>query len=74
MEQSISVLHSCIYIRLCSKCKPFRRELNKDIVMRMLGEVYHVPKEMRGLVLKEMEELGFIKKDKKVIEVLKVSI
>lgn len=54
-----SLIHICIHQRLVNYNYPFNL-IDRQRVLKMLGEVYHIPKEKRLDVIKELEESGLI--------------
>jgi len=59
-ELKIGILYLCIHNKLCERINLSRVYPKKDF-FRMLGETFHVPKKMRVVVLKEMEQKHLIK-------------
>lgn len=49
------ILYLCMHKRIHEKFGK-HGEVRKEILFRLFGEVYHVPKNLRPLVLKEMIE------------------
>ena len=59
-ELEIGILYLCIHNKLCERIT-LSRIYPKKQFYRLLGETFHVPKNMRVLVVKEMEKKGLIK-------------
>lgn len=72
---NIGILYLCIHKKLEERIG-LSRLYPKEGFFRLMGETFHVPKNMRVCVQKEMENMGLIKEigDKKNsnIEVLKI--
>jgi hypothetical protein len=66
----IKILYLCVHKR-CDDKVGLDRVLTKENYYKMLGEIYHVPKVLRVIVLKEMAKLRMLKEiDNRHIEVL----
>lgn len=68
-----SVLVRCVHSRLASKSAPDGR-IDRSYVMKILGQVYHVPKKDRHSLLEELLEQGVIKDMNKFIVVVNKDI
>jgi len=72
---NVGILYLCIHKKLEERTG-ISRILPKKAFFRMIGETFHVPKNMRVCVQKEMERMNLIKeigtKRETDIEVLKV--
>lgn len=60
-KNSVGILYLCIHNKLLCRTTSFNKIYPKKEFFRMLGETFHVPKNMRVVVLKEMELMGLLK-------------
>jgi len=69
-EIDICIFYLCVHKR-CDDKVSLDRLLDKENYYKMLGEVYHIPKVLRIVILKEMAKLQMLKEiDNRYIEVL----
>lgn len=60
-ELNKGILYLCVHKKMEDKITNNSRILSKKDFNRMLGETFHIPKNMRIIVLKEMEQKGLVK-------------
>ena len=66
----ICIFYLCVHKR-CDEKVMLDRNMTKDDFYKMLGEIYHIPKALRIIILKEMAKLRMLKEiGHKHIEVL----
>lgn len=58
MEENI--LYLCIHKRISDKVSMFNDEISEKDFLTLLGKEYHLPKKLKLVVLKRMEENGMI--------------
>ena len=69
MNGETNILYLCIYQKLRNKAG-LGESISKRYLFRLLGETFHVPKNMRVCVLREMELMGLLKCQKKNGEIV----
>lgn len=66
----ICIFYLCVHKRINDKVG-INRNMTKDNLYKILGEVYHIPKILRVVILKEMAKLKMLKEiDHRHIKVL----
>lgn len=58
---NIGIMYLCVHNMLDKKVNNSRIYPKKEFYGKMLGEIFHVPKHLRVVVMKEMEKKGLIK-------------
>jgi len=59
-EVDICVFYLCVHKR-CDDKVSINRLIEKNKFYKMLGEIYHIPKPLRVVILKEMAKLQMLK-------------
>ena len=54
------IVYECIHIWITKRSYPVM-ELKREDIFRILGELFHIPKEERHKVIKELIDFKFIK-------------
>lgn len=68
VNKKIGLIETCIYAKLKTQSRDGLIKRKK--VLYLLGSIYHIPKELRNLIIKELEEKGLIKVlNKKTIKI-----
>ena len=55
------IVYECIVIYLSRRCDNFSQIPRKDIKAK-LGELFHIPQELREKVIQEMVEMSYLKR------------
>jgi hypothetical protein len=58
---NLAILYLCVHKKANERCHPYTRMIFRKDFENMLGSIYHVPKKLRGLVIREMEKMNMIK-------------
>lgn len=58
--KKVGIVYDCIIIYLTHRCDNLKNISRKEIKAR-LGELFHIPKELREKVIKEMVEMSYLK-------------
>jgi len=64
-----SLIHICVYQRLINSVNP-DGTIERHRLLEILGRLYHIPKDSRNNIIKELEDCGLIE----VIDKFKIKI